>query len=131
ARNFHNPEIFDLVYTHKFSTRLNYNLEVLYGFTYNVPNTGFANWLGVLNYPIYDFTPRPSGTVRLEFFDDAQGQRTGFEGVYTALTVGLSFKLRKDVIFRPEIRYDYNNESRPFEGKHGLFTAATDVIARW
>jgi Putative beta-barrel porin-2, OmpL-like. bbp2 len=131
GRNFHNPEVFDLVYTHKFDARLSYNLEVLYGFTYNVPDTGFANWLGVLNYLIYDFTPRLSGTVRLEFFDDAQGQRTGFEGLYSALTAGLSFKPRKDIIIRPELRYDYNADSRPFENKHGLFTAATDVILRW
>jgi hypothetical protein len=131
THNFHNPEIFDLVYTHKCNARLNYNFEGLYGFTTNVPGIGFANWLGVLNYLTYDLAPRLSGTVRLEFFDDAQGQRTGFEGLYTALTTGLSFRLRKDVIFRPEVRYDYNLHSRPFEDKHGLFTAAADFIVRW
>ena len=26
---------------------------------------------------------------------------------------------------------DYNGESRPFENKHGLFTATADVILRW
>jgi hypothetical protein len=129
--HFHNPEIFDLVYKHKINPRLNYSFESLYGFTTNVPNTGFANWLGVLNYLTYDFAPRLSGTVRVELFDDAQGQRTGFEGLYTAVTAGLSFKPRKDVIFRPEIRYDYNEHSRPFEDKHGLFTADADVILRW
>src|SRR5262249_28357847 len=117
GRNFHNPEIFDLVYTHKINPRLNYSFESLYGFTTNVPDTGFANWLGVLNYLTYDFTPRLSGTVRLEFFDDEQGQRTGFPGLYTALTAGVSFRPRKAVIFRPELRYDYNLDSRPFEDK--------------
>jgi hypothetical protein len=131
AHNFHNPEIFDLVFTHKVNARLNYNFESLYGFTTNVPGTGFANWFGVLNYLTRDFTPRLSATTRVEFFDDAQGQRTGFEGLYTAVTAGLSFKPRKDVIFRPEIRYDYNLHSRPYEDKHGLFTADADVILRW
>jgi hypothetical protein len=131
THSFHNPEIFDLVYTHKCNARLNYNFESLYGFTTNVPGVGFANWLGVVNYLTYDLAPRLSSTVRLEFFDDAQGQRTGFEGLYTALTAGLSFRPRKDVIFRPEVRYDYNLHSRPFEEKHGLFTAAADVILRW
>ena len=79
----------------------------------------------------YIFTPRLSGTTRLEFFDDAQGQRTGFAGLYTDFTVGLSFKPRKSIIIRPELRYDYNEESRPFENHHGLFTAATDLILRW
>ena len=78
-----------------------------------------------------NFTPRLSGTTRLEFFDDAQGERTGFPGLYTALTSGLSFKPRKDVNFRPELRYDYNEESRLFEDRHGLFTATADGILRW
>lgn len=131
ARNFHNPEIFDLVYTHKFNPRLNYNFESLYGFTHNVPDIGQADWFGILNYLTYDFTPRWSGTTRLEFFDDAQGQRTGFPGLYSALTAGVSFRPRKSITFRPELRYDYNEESRPFEGHHGLFTAASDLILRW
>jgi hypothetical protein len=131
ARDFHNPEIFDLVYTHKFHDKLNYSLEGLFGFTTNVPAIGDANWFGILNYLTYEFTPKLSGTTRLEFFDDAQGQRTGFEGLYTAVTAGLSYKPHRAVILRPEIRYDYNGESRPFEGRHGLFTATADMIVRW
>jgi hypothetical protein len=131
VRNFHNPEIFDLVYTHKLNPRLNYNLETLFGFTSNVPDIGSADWLGVVNYLTYDFTPRLSGTGRLELFDDAQGQRSGFKGLYTTVTAGLSFKPRKAIIIRPEVRYDCNEESRPFENHHGLCTAATDLILRW
>jgi hypothetical protein len=131
GRNFQNLEVFDLVYTHKCNARLNYSFEGLYGFTSNVPGIGFANWFGVLNYLTWQFTPRWSGTTRLEFFDDIQGERTGFEGLYTALTTGLSFKPCKDVTFRPELRYDYNLESRPFQDKHGLFTATADIILRW
>jgi hypothetical protein len=131
AQNFHNPEVFDLVYAHKVNDRLNYTFEALYGFTTNVPDIGFANWFGILNYLTYNFTPRLSGTVRLEFFDDVQGQRTGFEGLYTVLTAGLSFRPCKSITIRPEIRYDYNGASRPFEDRHGLFTAGTDVILRW
>jgi hypothetical protein len=131
ARNFHNPEILDLVYAHQFNARLNFNFESLLGYTTHVPNIGTADWFGIVNYLTYNFTPRLSGTTRLEFFDDAQGQRTGFPGLYTALTAGLSFKPYKSVIIRPELRFDYNEESRPFENKHGLFTAATDIILRW
>jgi hypothetical protein len=128
---FHNPEVFDLVYTHIIDARLNYALETLYGFTTNVPDIGFANWLGVVHYLTYAFTPRVSGTVRLEFFNDAQGQRTGFEGLYTAVTAGMTFKPAPAVIFRPEVRYDFNSDSRPFENQRGLFTANMDVILRW
>jgi len=131
ARNFHNPEVLDVVYTHQFNPRLMYNLEGLLGYTTHVPDIGTAHWFGVINYVTYSNTPRLNTTARLEFFDDEQGQRTGFPGLYTAVTAGLSFRPRKAIIFRPEVRYDYNEESRPFEGKHGLFTATTDIILRW
>ena len=130
-RAFPNPEVFDLVYTHQFNPRLNYSFETLYGFMSHVPTIGTANWLGVLNYLTYQFTPRLSGTTRLEFFDDFQGQRARFKGLYTVITTGLSFRLRKGITIRPELRYDYNDESHPFEDKHGLLTAASDLILRW
>jgi hypothetical protein len=130
-RNFHNPEIFDMTYVRKLGPRLTYSFEGLFGFTDNVPATGTAYWLGMVHYLTLELAPRLSGTVRLEFFDDAQGQRTGFEGLYTALTAGLTIRPRKDVILRPEVRYDDNDTSRPFEGKHALFTAAFDVVLRW
>ena len=131
GRNFNNPDVFDFIYTHQLNARLAYSFESLFGFQTNVPHIGTENEFGILNYLTYTFTPRLSGTTRLEFFDDAQGQRTGFTGLYTALTAGVTFKPYKSVIFRPEVRYDYNGESRPFEDKHGLFTATADVILRW
>jgi hypothetical protein len=131
AENFHNPQIFDIVYTHKFHPKFTYTFEPLYGFTTNVPNIGFANWLGAINYVTCDWSDKLSTTTRLEFFADFQGQRTGFEGLYTALTVGLSWKPCRSIILRPELRYDFNNESRPFENHRGLFTAASDIIIRW
>lgn len=131
AENFHNPQVFDLVFTRKINDRLNYTFEGLYGFTNYVPDTGFANWYGVIHYLTCDFTPKISGTTRLELFDDVQGQRTGFKGLYTSVTGGLSFKLHRAIIFRPEVRYDVNSESRPFENRRGLFTASGDLIVRW
>jgi hypothetical protein len=129
--NFHNPQIFDLVYTHKFNDKLTYALDALYGYTLGVPDIGFANWLAAVNYLTYQFSPRLSGTTRLEFFDDFQGQRTGFKGLYTAATAGVTFKPRPWIWLRPEVRYDYNGESRPFQDKHSLFTATFDVVLRW
>lgn len=131
AEQFNNPNIIDLVYVHVFASRLAYTLDALFGYQTNVPDIGTATWFAFVNYLTCTFTPRLSGTTRLEFFDDLDGQRTGFAGLYTALTAGLTFKPRKCVSLRPEVRYDYNNESRPFEGKHGVFTADLDVLLRW
>jgi hypothetical protein len=96
-----------------------------------VPEIGTAEWFGILNYLTWQLTPRLATTARLEFFDDIQGQRTGFPGLYTDLTVGLSFQPIKGITFRPEVRYDNQDESAPFEGKHWLLTASTDMIVRW
>jgi hypothetical protein len=131
AHQFNNPNILDLVYIHTFNSRLSYTLDALAGYETEVPDIGTATWFGWANYLTYRFTPRLSATTRLEFFDDVDGNRTGFPGLYTALTAGLNFQPRKAVIFRPEIRYDYNDESRPFEDRHGLFTATADLILRW
>jgi hypothetical protein len=131
TRDFHNPDIVDLAYTHQINARLSYSVETLYGVTTNVPGIGFADWLGVVNYLTCTLTPRLSANTRLELFDDFQGQRTGSRGLYSALTLGLSFRLRADIILRPEIRYDYNDRTRPFEDHHGLFTVGTDLILRW
>ena len=86
VRNFNNPEVLDFIYTHQFSSRLAYNLETLYGYQTHVTGLGTTDWAGVLNYLTYTFGPRLSGTTRLEFFDDVQGQRTGFPGLYTEST---------------------------------------------
>jgi hypothetical protein len=129
--DFNNPNILDLVYTHTINSRLTYTVDALAGYQTNVPDIGTATWFGFANYLTYRLTPRLTATTRLEFFDDIDGNRTGFKGLYTALTTGVNFQPRKAIIFRPELRYDNNDESRPFEGKHGLFTATADVIVRW
>jgi hypothetical protein len=137
AENFNNVEIFDVVYTHQFSRRLSYTLDALYGVEANVPGIGTANWAAAVQYLTYQLAPGLSASGRLEFFDDAQGQRTGSEGLYTALTGGLSWKPTPyglplgSLLVRPEVRYDYNNDSRPYEGKHGVLTAALDVVLRF
>lgn len=143
---FNNLNVCDMVWTHTFNPVLIYNLECLYGYQYNVPDVGFSNWWGVINYLTYTITPRWAVTSRLEFFDDPQGVRTNSapgatpddcKGLYTALTVGMFFKPWRQpsgnghIILRPELRYDRNWESKPFNGQHDLFTAAGDIILRW
>jgi hypothetical protein len=134
-----NFNTFDLLYTHAFNPVCSYNLEVMYGYQTNVPQaslpigdpSGFTDWVSVLHYFYYDVSPRLRLIGRWEDFDDFQGQRTGFAGIYNAVTGGFQYRFRSGLILRPEIRYDYNFESAAFEGKHGLLTAAIDTIVRW
>jgi hypothetical protein len=148
GNNQNNFDLVDVVWTHQFNPVLVYNLECLYAWEMqNVidDRTGFTNWGGVAQYLTYTFSPRLAGTGRLEFFDDPQGVRTnvapgataaGSKGLYTEVALGLTWKPcrilgSQSVILRSEVRYDYNEESAPFEGHHGLATLAADFILRW
>jgi hypothetical protein len=134
-----NFNAFDLVYTHTFSPVLSYNLEGIYAYQYNVPqaalavgsDNGFANWFSLAHYLFWTISPKWSSVVRFETFDDAQGQRTGFAGLYTEITTGVQYHINKSMVIRPELRYDDNFLQRPFDGRHEIFTAASDLIIRW
>jgi hypothetical protein len=130
AQMFDNRNVFDVVFHQKLGNHLFYTLDALFGYENNVPGIGTADWYGVVQYFTYEWTPKLAPTARLEFFDDVDGARTGFAGLYTALTVGVNYRPAMWLTLRPEIRYDIS-EGRAFEGKHGLFTATADVIFRW
>jgi hypothetical protein len=133
SRAFSNPEVFDLVYTHKFSERLSYALDALYSAQHNFPGAGargFVNDWGLVHYITYQFTPTLSGTLRAEVFGDPQGQRTGTRGIYQEVTAGLTYKPKPWLWLRQEVRYDHN-DGKPFEAKPDLLTAAFDFVLRW
>src|SRR5262249_45577407 len=109
AEQFNNPNVFDLVYTHQINPILGYTLEPLYGYEPKVPNIGAATWFGIVNYLSCKFTPRLSGSTRLEFFDDIDGNRTGYPGLYTSAATCLDFKPIPAFVIRPEIRFDVNS----------------------
>jgi hypothetical protein len=132
-----NANVFDCAWTHLFSPRLTYSLEGLFGYQTNVPGIarpngyGTATWMSVMHYLTYTINPHWGAVLRVENFDDFQGQRTGFEGLYTAVTGALVWRPCKALQLRQELRYDFNPESKPFENKHDLFTAGMDFIVRW
>jgi len=125
-----NFNAFDIVYTHIFSSVFTYVNETMYAWQTGVPanvrggivrsgpdlTAGTAHWASSVQYLRFTLTPRLSSIVRFETFDDFNGQRTGFPGLYVTPTAGIQFRLRKGIIIRPELRYDYNVQSRPFEG---------------
>jgi hypothetical protein len=138
-----NFNVFDAVLTQKYDDTYSSAFEVIYGYQQDVPAAatgsarnfngaaGTADWFSCVKYFFVDYDERTRGQVRLEAFYDSEGSRTGFEGWYYAATAGFVLKPSDCTIFRPEIRYDYNGYSRPFEGKHGLFTAAADLIFKF
>ena len=120
-----------MIVTHKFTDKLTYVLDTAFSHIRDVPGTGFAQWYGAANYLIYAHNDKFTSTFRAEVFNDQQGFRTGFAGLYTEATYGLAYKAMDGLIIRPSVRYDNNAQTAVWEGKQNLFTATMDVILRW
>ena len=90
-----------------------------------------ANWYGFVNYLFYDVNERWQTKARLEFFEDSKGIRTGTAGLYTALTLGATWKPTPWLWVLPEVRYDHASRGRPFEGNQDMFTATIGGLLRW
>jgi hypothetical protein len=131
SQSFNNLNLFEITYKHRFNDRLKFTLAGTFAYQDQVPDVGLATWFGIQQYWTWQLGKRCSATTRLEFFNDAQGVRTGYAGLYTSLTSGVSLQLSDRLKLRPELRYDYNGYSRPFENKHGLFLVASDFIWVW
>lgn len=138
-----NLNLVDLVWTHNFNPVLKYTLDANFGYETNVQaalTSGSTNntaiWYGAANYLSYVMSPRLTANLRYELFDDEEGLRTGFIGLYQEATAGVTFKPRYDIWIRPEVRYDYNGDSRPYNTNHDnphhdQLSAACDLILRW
>jgi hypothetical protein len=132
SRQRDNTQYFDLIYTHVWTPRFQTITEGMFSFQTAVPELNTVTWYSLVHYFQYDFTPRTYGAIRLEAWEDSQGQRTGFKGLYNEVTAGLTWKPRNWLFLRPEVRFDHNyGAAAPFDGKHSLFTLVQDVIVRW
>ena len=121
----------DLVWSYRLGPTRTCGGEALFGWQPGAPGIGLASWYGLQGYLRQALDARTNLVVRLEFFDDLQGQRTGFPGLYTALSVGINYSPFPALLIRPELRVDDNNQSRPFGGSSLLFQGLMNVVVRW
>jgi hypothetical protein len=127
-----NVQYFDLIYTHVYTPRFQTITEIQFVYQTAVPDLKTITAYGTNTFFQYDFTPRCYGAIRAELWEDSEGQRTGFKGLYAAVTAGLTWKPRNWLLLRPEVRFDHNcGAAGPYEGKHNLFTFLQDVVVRW
>jgi hypothetical protein len=96
---------------------------------------GVSSVLGVVNYTELQLGRWDYLTFRNEFFDDFQGQRTGFATKYSTHTLGWCHYLgqRPDIQFRPEISYDRSYDVPAFDAgrRQNQFLLAADVLIRF
>jgi hypothetical protein len=135
---FHVPEAFPfynyygLLLTRKFGEKFTAVVDSGFAHMDGVPGvSGAATWYGAAMYGFYQMSEKVTLQARQEVFDDNDGVRTGFAGLYSGTTLGVAFTPVRSLILRPSVRYDHNFDVGAFEGKRNLFTACMDVIIRW
>lgn len=99
---------------------LDYNVaneESIVGpFRPNGRGTRNAYWDGLAGYVIYHFTDSLSATLRGEFFNDADGVRTGLKQTVWEITPTLAYQIYPGLTLRAEYRHDESSK-RFFEGR--------------
>jgi len=123
--------VYNFQFSHKFTDKLQYVLDTAFSHIQNVPNIGNTNWYGAVNYLFYTHNDKLQSILRAEVFEDTSGFRTGFKGLYTEVTYGVTYKPVNWLYVRPSVRYDNNANTAVWEGNQNLFTAAIELITRW
>jgi hypothetical protein len=75
-----------------------------------------ANVQAELAYWNYQFSPLDNVSLRTEYFDDMQGQRTGVATGYEGVAVGWQHWLSPQIELRPEIAYYRADSGKAFDG---------------
>jgi hypothetical protein len=75
-----------------------------------------ARSVGTVAYLNYKFSPLDNLSIRPEFFDDLEGQRTGTKTRYVTFGVGWQHWLSPQVELRPEVTYYRSLDAPAFNG---------------
>lgn len=103
------------------------------------PVTGSLNdaeWYDASVHLFYTVDPRLILGFRAEWFRDDDGTRTaffnrpGYAASFYDVTVGLTYKPYQNLRVRPELRFDWTPDARPYNDQRDRFmiTAAFDLI---
>jgi len=128
--------VIDFQAMHKFSDKFNMALNADYGDAPHAIAPSSAQWYGAAVYGSYTLCDYATLNARGEWYDDNDGFTLGAGRamqVYEA-TVGLAITpmphndIMKNLVIRPEVRYDYAS-ARYFDGgtDHYQFQAAVDA----
>jgi Putative beta-barrel porin-2, OmpL-like. bbp2/Carboxypeptidase regulatory-like domain len=97
-----------------------------------------ARETAVVNYTERQFSKHDYLTIRNEFFDDMEGQRTGTKTKYSEHLLGWGHWIGTTILFRPEIRLEHSYDRNAYDSpclpcglpgtKSTQLTIASDVI---
>lgn len=149
-QTYNNLQEFVLTWGHRFTQRVHMLTETYKIFVRDQPGapmgvpgyplgdapaylTGHNPARGIVNYFNIELDPSNMMSIRNEFYDDEQGQRTGFATRYSSHTIGLTHWVSQDLEIRPELRYERAYDFPAYDGgkKYYQATALVDVILHY
>ena len=141
--NVGNRSIVSTVYVNELNDKITYVFQNDNGWQFNAgdlalgsPN-GTAQWYGINQYVFYNFSEKWIGGLRFEWFRDNNGFRvfdpirnaaagrtfaSGYQGNFWEMSWGLNYKPNRNIIVRPELRYDW------YDGNPGLTSAGDSAL---
>ncbi|MBL8049056.1 MAG: porin [Chthonomonas sp.] len=102
---------YDVILTHKLDDTTDLAFEGLYGNALGKGGNPSAKWTGVSGWVSKKFNDKMTGALRIESFNDSDGQRTGTAQNLTSVTLTAGYKLSPNSHFRLELRGDRSNQS--------------------
>jgi hypothetical protein len=93
---------------------------------------GLSDAFGAVNYTEIKVSEHQFITLRSDYLDDFQGQRTGYATGYFSVTIGLNHAFSELFIARPEFRVEHALSANAYDNgkKNTQITAAIDAILR-
>ncbi len=131
--------VYSFVLTHKLNDRWTYVFQNDVGRQQRgVANGNRAEWYGINQYLYYDINCCWTAGMRFEWFRDDDGTRVagfdaantssggGFAGDFYEITLGANYKPNANVVFRPEVRWDWYSGLNGTGGALSPYDAGTD-----
>jgi len=134
-----NRTAYSMVLSREFGYRTTYIFQHDLGFEQNAAvgpgGTKKALWYGINQYLLYEVSDELAAGLRMEWFRDEDNARVlGIPiatqtsgGNYFALTAGLNWKPRRNITFRPEIRWDHSDVAGPPAFSRRIFNDFTET----
>lgn len=96
---------------------------------------GYSKAIGIVNYFQILVNKKSYLSIRNDYLDDPQGNRTGYSTAYTSHTLGYVYFITPLLRIRPEIRYEtaYAKGITPYDNgtQKDQYTLAGDLILRF
>lgn len=94
---------------------------------------GFSAEFGAVNYTELKISKRDFLSYRTDYLDDQYGERTGFKTQYMSYTLGLTHQFSDLFEIRPEVRYEFAFNAKPYDNglRRKQTTFNVDAILRF